>query len=142
MSLTNLTVLAVAGDANADFVVSSDHQRRVLYGHVNLTTDATVANRRVIARVLDDTGTPVTVFDTHAGAVVVASQAGQHHEMMQGIFRETAFIGGALQVPIPKDMMLLPDWTLRVLIDAGVNGDSFDVQWVVEDNHLGAVVGH
>lgn len=128
-----LTGAATAGNANMDFVVPAQKQYRLCYGHVTLTTDATVANRRLVLGIYDDAGTPALVFDTHAGAVVAASQTAAHHELMQGIYRETAFVGNALQVPIGKDVILLPGWTLRVSIDAGVVGDSFTGKFLVDE---------
>lgn len=120
-----ITGAATAGNANMDFVVPANKMYRVCYGQIRLTTDATVADRRVVLGIYDDTGTPALVFDTHAGAVVAASQTAAHHEFLQGVYRETAFVGGALQVPIGHDVVLLPGWTLRISIDAGVAGDSF-----------------
>lgn len=132
-NIIQLDATSAAGDANTDFVIPAYGKYKVLYGHVALTTDATVANRRVIFRILDDTGTPVKIFDSHAGAVVTASSTDQHHELMQGIYRETAFLGNALQIPIPQDCFLDEGWTLRILVEAGVAGDSYDTHIVAED---------
>jgi hypothetical protein len=136
MSIKVLNGVATAGNVTTNYVVPEGTQRRVLYGQTILTTDATVANRRVILSVLDASGT--SIFDLHSGAVVAASQTDQHHEYMQGIFRETSFIGGALQVPIGKDMILSPGWSLRVTVDNGVAGDSHTTNIVVSDEHVGA----
>lgn len=129
--IIQLDSTSVAGNTNADFVVPAFGRRQIAYGHVALTTDATVANRRVIFRILDANSTQI--FDSHAGAVVAASQTDQHHEFMQGIYRETTFTGNAIQVPIPKDCIIDEGWTLRILIENGVAGDSFDVHFVVKD---------
>lgn len=131
MGFKQLTGAATAGNANMDFVVPANKMYRVCYGQALLTTDATVANRRVVLSILD--GAAATVFDTHAGAVVAASQTNAHHEFLQGIYRETAFAGNALQVPIGHDVVLLPGWTLRVSVDAGVAGDSFTGSFVVDE---------
>lgn len=138
--LKKLNGTATAGNANKDFVVGADDVQRILYGQVVLTTDATAANRRVIFRILDDSSNTVT--DIHSGATVPASQSLQHHEFMQGIFRETAFVGTALQVPIPIDCCLLPSWTLRIFIENGVAGDSFTCNFVVDEFHNGATLYH
>lgn len=131
MGFKKLTDAATAGNVDMDFVVPAQKQYRICYGQAILTTDATVANRRVVLAILDGDG--ATVFDTHAGAVVAASQTDAHHEFLQGIYRETSFVGGALQVPIGHDVILLPGWTLRVSIDAGVAGDSFTGSFVVDE---------
>jgi len=140
MSLRQLSAGAVAGNVNTDFAVGSEDNRKVLYGHVILSTDATVASRRVIVQVLDASSN--LIFDAHSGTTVSASTADQHHAFMQGIYRETSFIGSSLQVPIPIDMALLPGWTLRVNIENGQAGDSYDVEFVVDDAHLGASFVH
>lgn len=119
---------ATAGNVNADFVVPDQQVRKLLYAQLILTTDATVANRRVICSILDASSN--VLIDTHAGAVVAASQTNQHHEFMQGVYRETAFQGNALQVPISQDSWLQNGWTLRFNIEAGVAGDSFTVNFV------------
>lgn len=121
---------ATAGNANMDFAVPAQKGYRVCYGQVVLTTDATVANRRVVLSLLDAAG--AAVLDSHAGAVVAASQTSQHHEFLQGIYRETSFVGGALQIPIGQDVYLLPGWKLRVAIENGVAGDSFTGKFMVD----------
>lgn len=140
MSIALLQSAATAGNVDTDHVVPSGAQRKVLYGQVTLTTDATVANRRVVLQVLDDTD--AVIYDTHAGAVVAASAADQHHEFMQGIFRETSFIGNALQVPIGADMVMIEGWTLRITIENAVAGDSYTSTFVVSDIHENAVIRH
>lgn len=120
-----------AGNANADFVVPANKTWHLAYAELVLTTAANVANRRAIMRVLDDTG--AEVVDYHAGMTVPASQTDQHHQFMQGTYRETSFIGGALQVPFGSEMVL-PGWTLPFLIENGVAGDSFAVKPVVGED--------
>lgn len=133
MSYKLLTGAATAGNANMEFLVPAQKQYKLLYGAVRLTTDATVANRRVLLGVFDDAGTPALVFDVHSGAVVVASQTDVHHGFMQGIYRETAFIDNALQVPIGRELILLPGWLLRVWIQNGVAGDSYTGKFMIDE---------
>lgn len=124
----------VAGNANADFLVPAGiGYYRVLYGQVILTTDATVANRQLAVGVYDDAGAPALIFDNHAGAVVAASQAGVHFELMPGVPRETAVVAGSLQVPIPSNYIVRGGWTIRARLSAGGQaGDVFTVKLVVE----------
>lgn len=119
---------AVAGNANSQYTATRYTQ--LLYGQVVLTTDATVANRRVILQILDENDD--VVIDSHAGAVVAASASDQHHEFLQGIYRETSFIGDSLQVPIGGDWLVPPGWKFSVDIENGVAGDSYDVEFVVK----------
>ena len=114
----------VAGNVVTTITADDDHVISALYGQVVLTTDATVANRRVIFRIDDELGN--TLFDSHAGAVVAASATSQHHEFMPGIYRETSFIGNALQIPIPKDCIISPGYSINLVIENGVAGDSYD----------------
>lgn len=120
---------SAAGNANIDFVVPPSTQWRVLYGKVLVTTDATVANRYIRLDMRDGNE---SVMDFHSGAAIAASQTAQHIGFMQGIFRETAFVDGALQVPIGLDARLLSGWTLRVYAVNGVAGDSISAIIMVD----------
>lgn len=136
MPAKKLSATGVAGNANSDFVVEDGNLNRILYGQVVLTTDATVANRRVRLQAIDD-GSNV-VFDSDAGAVVPASETNQKHDYMQSVTRETAFVENALQVPIPEEFVLLPGWTLRTSIVNGVAGDSYEVNFIADEAQAGA----
>lgn len=140
MSIEKLSATDVAGNVDTDHLVPAGTQRTVLYGHVVLTTDVTDLNRRVLLQIVDDAD--AVVFDTHSGAVVAASQTDQHHEFLQGIYRETSFVGSALQVPIGKDTILPPGWKLRITIDNGQAGDTYTSKFVVSDGHEGAGVNN
>lgn len=122
-TLTPIKLAATAGDVVADIVVPDNTTYEMMWGQVVLTTDATVADRRVVLEVLDKDSD--VIFDIHAGAVVTANKADQHHEHMKGVYRETAFIGDSLQVPIGHDMSLPPGFTLRMRIENGQAGDSY-----------------
>lgn len=131
MSIIYKRAASVAGNAGYTYTAPQNSRVKLLYGQVSLTTDATVANRRVEISIKDADGN--TVIDFHAGAVVAASQTAQHHEFMQGIYRETSFVGGALQVPIGADLELQEGWSVNVAIDAGVAGDSYTATLVLKD---------
>jgi len=117
------TIAATAGNAGTTVTVPANGMYKLMYGQINLTTDATVTNRRVVlhARDSDDN----VLVDIHSGDVVTASLTNQHHEFMQGVYRETSFIGGALQIPIPVDLWIQGGDDIYVDVDAGVAGDSF-----------------
>jgi hypothetical protein len=132
METTLVSASSVAGNVNSTHTVPDNMAWELLYGQVSLTTDATVANRRVQIAVLDASDNVIT--DYHAGAVVTASLSNQHHELMQGVFRETTFVGSALQVPIGMDLIAQQGWKIRVSIDAGVAGDSYNVKLVVKEH--------
>ena len=140
MKIIQSSGTGVAGNVTTSIVVPENEIRTPMYGQVILTTDATVASRRAIIRVINESS--VNIFDSHSGAVVTASTADQHHEFMQGIFRETTFIGNAIQVPIPNNFVIPPGFSLQFLIENGVAGDSYSYYMTtkVEDVVKGSVL--
>jgi hypothetical protein len=118
-----ITIPATAGDVNFSYINDTGRMMKLAYTHLLVTTDATVANRYPEVWILDADG--ALVMDSHAGAPVVASLSNRHIEFMQGIYRETAFINGTLQVPIAIDLLLIPGWELRFRLNGGVAGDSY-----------------
>lgn len=134
MFYNNQKATGVAGNVATTLTSSDSQLKKVLYGQVVLTTDATVANRRVILSILDEAGD--VVIDLHAAAVVAASTSSQHHEFLQGIYRETSFIGGAIQVPIPTDCLVPPGYSLKVSIENGVAGDSYNYAFASKVDHV------
>lgn len=134
MSLKNSTGSSIAGNVVTTLTSKDTQMNKLLYGQISLTTSATVANRRVIVGVYNNSGS--VIIDVHAGSVVAASATAQHHELMQGVFRETSFIGDALQVPIPLDMVIPPGYSLRLSIENGVAGDSYNYSLMFDVDHV------
>jgi hypothetical protein len=130
MRTVKSTGSSIAGNVVTTISAGEGEFRSVLYGQVILTTDATVANRRVVFRIVDEGDNDL--FDSHSGAVVAASASNQHHEFMQGIFRETSFVGGALQVPIPINCVIPPGYGVQLEVENGVAGDSYDYTLLAE----------
>lgn len=116
-------VPATAGNATSTLTIPGDKPWRIAHGMLGLTTDATAANRYVRIQILDANDN--LMLCQCAGAPVTASLTGQQHAFMQGIYRETAFISGVLQVLIAAGMILQPGWKLRTVVTAGVAGDSY-----------------
>jgi len=121
---------STAGNANADMVVPVKKIYRILFGHVEMITDANVASRRLLIQILDASSNVVT---EHTVGATQAASLTYHYELMQGIYRETSAVGLALQVPIPADFMILPEYTIRTKFTNGVAGDDFSVHFVVEE---------
>lgn len=113
-----------AGNAVVTLSNTTGETLEILFGAIYLTTDATVANRNVRLALYDPDGT--FFMDVHAGAPVTASTTAAHLEYMQGIFRETAFIDGALQVPLPRKATVQSGWSMRATVVNGVAGDTFN----------------
>lgn len=136
MGLEQLTALAIAGDETKDFLVPEGAQYRVLYGMSKLTTDATAANRWMRLGIIDPGAK--TIICLCAGASVPASQSDQWCSYLQGVYRETSFINGVLQVPIANNLVVPAGYTIRVFVGNGVAGDSFDCDLMIhnEKGHL------
>lgn len=130
MAIHQSSATGVAGNVVSTITIGAGERRTILYGKVTLTTDGTVANRRVSLKILD-AGDDV-VLRSPAGAVVAASQTGQRHEFMPGIFRETSFIGASVQVPIPNNCIVPHNYKYTITIDNGVAGDSYAYNFIEE----------
>lgn len=122
---------STAGNATVTFTPQTGKWMRVILGHVLLTTDGTVANRRVKMSVLD--GSSNVLSDAHAGAVVTASTSDAHHAFMQGIYRETSFIDNDIQIPIAIECLVPPDGSMTIEIENGVAGDDYSCNFLVEE---------
>ena len=119
--------------SNKSFTVPITNRYRLLYAHCTLVTDNSGSARRIIMEVTKADNS--RVFDTHAGATVAANvSTPQHHEFMQGVYRESSFIDNAIQVPFPKDCILLPGWKLvfKDENEQGVLVDTLVVNAVVD----------
>lgn len=134
MYFKNSKDTSIAGNVVTTLTSIDTQANTFLYGQVTLTTDATVANRRVVFSVINDASG--VIIDVHSGSVVAASASAQHHEFMQGVFRETSFIGDALQVPIPKDLIIPPGYSIKIAIENGVAGDSYDYSLMFKVEHV------
>jgi len=57
---------------------------------------------------------------------------------MQGVYRETSFIDSSIQVPVPKNLILLTGWTLRVYDETAVDAaaDDMTVSFLVKERTL------
>lgn len=124
-------IAATAGNVSHTYVVPPGHRQQLTSGHIKLTTNATVANRRVILKLTDASDNLIN--DIHAGVVVAASQTDVHHEFMQGVYRETAFIANTLQVPIPIEWIAKEGYKFVVSVEDGVAGDSFSGALLFEE---------
>jgi hypothetical protein len=123
MPLKYIVIPATAGNVDTDILVPDNKTYEFLWGQVILTTDATSANRWVRIATLDLDGNNALCLC--AGKTVPASQTDQLHNYIQGIFRETSFINNVIQVPVAKNHLLPPGFTLRSFIENGVAGDSY-----------------
>lgn len=98
-------------DNDKSWVVPVGETWYLNWAHVTFVSTADAGNRQMRLYVLDENSN--LLFDTHAGAVQTASNT-YHYLFLQGIFRETSFVDGEIQVPIPKDLYLKEGWTLQI----------------------------
>lgn len=85
---------------------------------VMLVTTATVGNRQILIEAKNTLG--VVVGRISAGATQAASLT-RYYMGMQGTYRETAFINGDIQLPIPSDSFLPPGFSLRIYDSAAID---------------------
>ena len=129
--VNKVAIPATAGNVVFTHTVPAGHTQQLIFGHITLTTDATAADRRVVVGLYDEADN--MLIDIHAGATTPASQASQHIEFMQGVYRETAFIAGTLQVPIPINFVAPAGYKFKITVDGGVAGDSYIGNLMIED---------
>ena len=113
MNIQILTVGNATSGSGSDLtwvnLAARNQTWRILFGHAALTSSATVGNRRFKLVVYNADGTAVSdiMSDSHAGAVQAASLT-RHYSLKQGIYRETAFIDDDIELPITRDLLVLP----------------------------------
>jgi hypothetical protein len=106
-------------------------RKKINWIHVVYTSTATAGNRQLVIQMLDSSGN--VLFDVHAGAVQAASNT-YHYSCQQGVYRETSFVDGSLQVPIPADWVFEGNVTLKVYDDTDTDGsDDFVLTYQTED---------
>lgn len=91
---------------------------------VVLTTTATVGNRQILIEAKNTSG--VVIGRISAGAVQAASLT-RYYQCMQGTYRETAFINGDIQIPIPQDAYFPAGFSLRVYDSAAIDPTADDM---------------
>lgn len=120
----------MAGNATTTFTVGNSVRYKVLYGSVDLTTDATVANRRVVLKALASDST--VLFNLQAGAVTTASTSNSLHEYGPGLPRETSAVSSSLLTPIPSELIIPTGGSLTISVTSGVAGDAYEADFLVE----------
>ena len=122
-------------DSDKAFTVPGAETWKVMYGHVILTSTATVGNRQILLTVTDNLGN--VIYNSYAGNVQAASLA-YNYSFNQGIARETTVVANSLQVPIPTDLILLPGYVLRAYDVTAVDAaaDDMEVAFVVNTHNV------
>lgn len=111
------------------WTVPTNEQWKITVAHAIYTSTATAGNRLIKIILTDPDGNS---FDIHSGAVQAASNT-YHYLFLQGIFRETSFVNGELQVPMPADLYLPPGWSITFKDDNDVDAnDDMEVIFLYE----------
>ena len=115
---------ATANDSDKTLTVPAGEMWKLNYMLVTLVTTAAVGNRQLLIEASDSLGNLLGRIS--AGAVQAASLT-RYYSIMQGIYRENAFINDEIQVPMPMDTYLKPGSTLRVRDSAAIAAAADDM---------------
>lgn len=123
---------ATVDDSDKTFTVPTNRAWKILYGRVSLVSTATVGNRQLAIIVADESGQ--IMWEGRAGAVQAASLT-YSYLLQQGESREGTVDVLSLIMGIPKDLIMLPAWTIRVYDSAAVDAaaDDMTVSLVYKD---------
>jgi len=121
---------ATAATNEVSVTVPANEVWKMCNAQLEYVSDGTAGNRRITIESKDADG--AQVMHITAGATQPASQT-YHYKYMGGVYRETAFISGDIQVPIPNCWYLKPGYTLRIFDATGVSaGDTVALKYQVE----------
>jgi hypothetical protein len=120
------TIDTTLNDSDKSFVVPDGEMWHLNAIMVTLTTTAVVGNRQLLIEAKNTSG--IVVGRISAGAVQAASLT-RYYMCMQGTYRESAFINGDIQIPIPQDSYFPAGFTLHVFDSSVIDpaGDDMSV---------------
>lgn len=93
------------------FTVPNGEMWEVCWAHIILVTSATVGNRNLLVTISDANGNQIFDFTI---TVTQAASLTRHYTFQQGVYREAAFAGDDIQIPIPKDLFMTPGFYATV----------------------------
>lgn len=103
---------------------------KILYGRVELITDANVANRRVFLQIFDDVGTKI--WENQAGAVQTASTT-ENYYLKIGSGTSAEPNAGFHELYIPSNCYLPSGFVFRIDIDNFQATDQTKVYLIIEE---------
>lgn len=118
------TIDATADDSDKTITCPDGELWQIDWVHAWLVSTATVGNRQIVLALYDQAG--VIRGDWHAGTTQAASLT-RHYAFQPGIYRETAFVDGDIQISIPRKLVIPPGWYLRVYDSAAVAAAADDM---------------
>lgn len=124
-----ISVPATAGNVEYSVTNNNPYPLQMLFGELTLVTDATVANRQPKLGLYDPSGN--LFMETVIGTNITASLTTKL-KYLQGIYRETAIVNGAIQVPIPNEAVIPAKWSIRITVVNGAAGDSYTAKFMTK----------
>lgn len=115
---------ATADDSDKTVVVPAGEMWVLDWLHATLASSATVGNRQVNLELYDSSD--VKRGDWHAGATQAASLT-RHFAFQPGIYRETSFVDGDIQISLPYKLVVPSGWYVRVRDTAAVDAAADDL---------------
>lgn len=115
---------STANDSDKSFTVPDGEMWELNWVNTVLVTTATVGNRQMEMRILDESGN--VMVSLFAGAVQAASLTRDYH-FIQGVYRETAFVANELQVPYGTDIWMPAGWSLNMRDQAAIDPSADDM---------------
>jgi len=112
------------------FTVPGGEMWEVCWAHILFVTSATVGNRQLRVWIKDEDGNDI--FDFFPPVTQAASLT-RHYAFQQGVYRETAFAGDAIQIPVPKDFFMKSGYSAEVVdvnnVDAAADKATVSFQY-------------
>lgn len=115
---------SAANDSDKAITVPDGEVWQFDWIQAELTSTATVGNRQIVLGVYDQGNVLQAAW--HAGATQAASLT-RRYTMQPGIYRETTFVDGTIQIAIPKKLVLPPGWYLRIYDRAAIAAAADDM---------------
>jgi len=120
-----------ANDSKKSYTVPVNEMWKLTQAFCTLVTTATVGNRQIRFTATDPDGNQIGYIS--AGSVQAASTT-RAYGFMQGIYRETTFIDGMIQIPIPIDLYIPGGSVLQFWDSAAIDAaaDDLTVAFIVQ----------
>jgi hypothetical protein len=115
---------ATENNSSKTWTVPDGVQWRLLRAHVIYVSSSDAGNRQIVVEVKNASG---NILDHLVSGTTQAASLTRHYTFLQGIYRETAFAGDELQVPIPIDMYLQSGYVLTFKDDAAIAASADDM---------------
>ena len=97
---------------NSNSVSFSLRQRiQLSWMHVSYASDATVGDRQIELVLKDESGNVLADWisqDTQAASLT------RHYSFQGGVYRESTFVSGEIQIAIPNILIIEPNWSLTI----------------------------